>query len=85
MKSCVFRGLLGKKPLAIATASFWCVSSMGYSELLNHEQNLEAGKQFPIPVLGNGTSTMTGGFSGTLLSVFNAGAAFPFPRCLKAV
>lgn len=58
---------------------------MGYSELLNHEQNLEAGKQLPIPALGNGTSPMTGGSSGTSLSVFHAGAAFPFLRCLKAV
>lgn len=58
---------------------------MGCSELLNREQNLEAGKQLPIPALGNGTSTVTGGGSGTSLSVFHAGAAFPFLRCLKAV
>lgn len=58
---------------------------MGSSKLRNREQNLEAGKQYPIPALGTGTSTMTGGCSGTCTSGFNASEALHFPGHLMVV
>lgn len=53
---------------------------MGCSELLNREQNLEAGKQLPIPALGNGTSTVTGGGVRHLAVCFPCWCSLPFPQ-----
>lgn len=58
---------------------------MDSSKLHNLEQNLEGGKQYPIPTLGTGTSVVTGGCSAICASTFNTSEALHLPGYLVDV